>query len=86
MNAHQKAEKKNNLAIAGERMKIHLVEGNPGQQYSLNKQDLAKNQPDIMDNAPDNNNARKNGTRDKRQNNGAKENNIVQIGGRDFAG
>ncbi len=31
MNAHQKAEKKNNLAIAGERMEIHFVEGNAGQ-------------------------------------------------------
>lgn len=31
MNAHQKAEKKNNLAVAGEGMKIHLVEGDAGQ-------------------------------------------------------
>lgn len=39
-----------------------------------------------MDNVLDNNNVCKNGICDKCQNNGVKENNIVQIGGRDFVG
>ncbi len=69
VNAHQTAEKKNNFAVAGEGMKIHFVKRDAGQQYPLDKQDLAKNQPDVMDNAPYYNHAGKNSACDKGENN-----------------
>lgn len=86
MNAHQAAQKKNNFSVAREGMKKHFVEGDAGQQYPFNKQDLAKNQPDVMDNALYHDCARNNGACDKGENNRPEKNHIAQVGGRDFAG